>query len=123
MLWGRAELTVQTDLGTWRTPDWLDIDRLLVDLLREYEDGLCPGCGEPMTSHAGRTYKDYASIAVTCPALIALDRAQAEQARRDGNREASTSPERARTWLKGSRPAIRAYSDYMKALLRGEPHG
>lgn len=117
MLWGRETLTVPTDLGTWSTPAWLTTDLLLLDLWREYQDTLCPGCGDPVASHAGKTYHDYASAAFVCPAQISLDKAQTQQAKRDGLKDAKTNPERARTWVTGSRDFISRYTGAMKALL------
>ena len=111
-------LRVQSALGEWETPAWLTIDRLLVDLLHEYRDGLCPGCGEPLTSHAGKTYKDYSAAAVTCPALIAQDKAQTAQAKRDGRSDAKTDPERARSWVKGPRAQISGYVAWVRDQLK-----
>lgn len=117
VLWGRASRTVQTDLGTWTTPAWLDIDQLLLDLWHEWEDGLCPGCGDPLESHAGKTYRDYTSAVITCPAVIALDNAQVEAAKRDGHKDAKRDPSRARSWLMGPRGRIRETGAYIRELL------
>lgn len=107
----------------WVTPAWLDIDLLLLDLQRDYEATLCPGCGDPLESHAGKTYKDYGSAAVVCPAVIALDRAQVAQAKRDGNKDAKPDPARPRTWVHGTRAQMADYSAWVKQLLKGGSHG
>lgn len=125
VLWGRESRTVATDLGQWHTPAWMDVDLLLLDLYREWEDGLCPGCGDPLASHAGRSYKDYSAAAVQCPAVIALDKAQAHQARRDGHRDARTDAGRARSWVVGARDWTREYSAWVKKQLtvKGDADG
>lgn len=112
--------SVTTSRGTWTTPEWLSIDLLLVDLLDEWEAGLCPGCGDPMTSHAGKTYRDYASAAVTCPAVIAQDKAQVAAAKKAGNKDAKEDPSRSRFWVLGPRRFIHDYTAAVKAALTPE---
>lgn len=117
VLWGRASRTVETSLGTWTTPAWLDIDQILLDLWREWEDSLCPGCGDPLESHAGKTYRDYRAADIVCPAVIALDKAQVEKAKKDGHKDAKPDPSRARSWLMGPRDRIHEHVQFVKALL------
>ena len=76
MYWGR-------DDGTQWTPE----DRAILDALDSYQATLCPGCGQPMSSHRGKSADDYTGAAITCPSLQALDRDQVAQARRDGHKD------------------------------------
>lgn len=102
ILWGRSHLTVPTSYGTWRTPDWLTVDRLLVEAHRLWKAALCPGCGKPLASHAGKTAADYAAFTLTCPTILALDARQVEYAHSHGNPDAEPNPTRADTWLTGT---------------------
>lgn len=87
-------------------PRWTPEDRAVLDALDDYEATLCPGCGQPMSSHDGKTAADYTAAAITCPSLQALDRDQVAQARRDGHTDQKPDPERARRWIHGDRKHI-----------------
>lgn len=107
ILWGRSRQTAVVDGVTVHDPDWLGVDYALVALLDEWESGLCI-CGEPITSHEGKTSADYAAPFLTCPALVALDEEQAAQAKRDGHKDAKPDPSRARGWIVKTLDIIRA---------------
>ncbi|MDU5415583.1 MAG: hypothetical protein E6128_01650 [Cutibacterium avidum] len=103
MYWGR-------DDGTQWTPE----DRAILDALDSYQATLCPGCGQPMSSHRGKSADDYTGAAITCPSLQALDRDQVAQARRDGHKDQQADPERARRWIHGERSQITAWAHHIQ---------
>ncbi|MSS45290.1 hypothetical protein FYJ43_04360 [Cutibacterium sp. WCA-380-WT-3A] len=105
------------------TPGWTPEDRAIIDALDAYEATCCPGCGRPLSEHEGTTAADYTGVAITCPSLEALDRDQAEQARRDGNRDATANPERSRRWVHGTRSEMTELAQMLNDAAQGGTHG
>ena len=77
---------------------------------RELQESLCSKCGRPLALHAEQAPDDFHADWRECPAVIALDHAQAtksvvdqqarEAAEKSGNQVAARlQPERSRTWL------------------------
>lgn len=96
-------------------PEWDWIDRAIIREWQRLADRLCPQCGRPLALHraeveaareAGAHDPDteashgYGVAFMTCPATLALDRAQAAAESADEPlRQRGLHPDRARRWL------------------------
>ena len=98
---------------TTREPEWDWIDRGIIAAWQRLNERLCPQCKRPLSLHKQESAhhaaahdpdeaasRAYGVAYLTCPATLAIDRAQAQQDKADEpKRRAGLSPDRARTWM------------------------
>ena len=94
-------------------PEWDEIDQTIVTEWQRLNERLCPQCRRPLSLHKAEVAEcseaadpneaasaNYGVAYLTCPATLALDRAQAAMEQADAAARAQhLHPDRARTWM------------------------
>jgi hypothetical protein len=108
--------------GTVAVPDWLLLDRLLVEAWKAWQDELCPLCGKHLSTHAGKTWRDYANpVKLECPLAEARERHNAEQARKEGRKDVSPDSSRWTLLVHDLRASLRSLAEHTGRLLAPPP--
>lgn len=106
---------VDGETVTTTEPEWDWVDRAIVRAWQQLNERLCPQCRRPLSLHRAETdtqreqgssdpddaaSRRYNVGFLTCPATLALDRAQADLEDADAAKvKTGRRPDRARTWL------------------------
>lgn len=83
-------------------PEWDWVDVAIMTEWLALTDDTCEHCGRPLAGHEDMDPADFNTGWRTCPAMVALDEAQAmkaDEADEKAARDKGRNPDRARSWL------------------------